>query len=445
MAEYAERWSEFETSLKKVEQKERFEFKLESLESLSRYPRFKESLSKYMDWRDKALNNALPILKHKSTSITGDEQKDKWEDYFSDRGQEAHDMILSFVPTDNKTPKLQLFAIAMAMQESAFFAKIRTAPLGWFQGKIQEHTQKFHEEKKKLEDKWSKLKSNDKVIDAKIKETSKQVLSVFQEAVQYIATKERHGEKLAKISADSAKGTPGSPILSGMSTVISEILTRAELYQTNIYKLTDIFMNEYKSQETIVIMFTQTREGVYNFLIETNLDMAQDQLEETNKTSLDIAKQCKTDGQRDDAEKFIEKAIQLVKNVFGDFKTQYTAFVDQNRGIFVGPVSDKTVDEILERDSVESDLQDIMGFNIQQKLIEIHTNAVRDWPDVDLNGLTDEQKKELQDFWRVELEKMGRGLTTVADGPALPRAKQFLGDQWKLLVASMKNSKGGEE
>ena len=85
IAEYAERWSEFETSLKKVEQKEKSEFKLESLESLGRYVPFKDSLLKYIDWRDKALNNAFPISKYKSTSITGKEQKERWEDYFSDR------------------------------------------------------------------------------------------------------------------------------------------------------------------------------------------------------------------------------------------------------------------------------------------------------------------------------------------------------------------------
>ena len=62
-------------------------------------------------------------------------------------------MILSFVPSDNKTSKLRLFAEVMAMQESVFFAKISTVPLAWFQGRIQDHAQEFHEEKEKLEEK----------------------------------------------------------------------------------------------------------------------------------------------------------------------------------------------------------------------------------------------------------------------------------------------------
>ncbi len=59
------------------------------------------------------------------------------------------------------------------MQESAFFAKISTVSLAWFQGRIQEYAQEVHEEKEKLEEKWSELENSDKLIDAKIEETTK--------------------------------------------------------------------------------------------------------------------------------------------------------------------------------------------------------------------------------------------------------------------------------
>jgi len=36
-----------------------------------------ESLEDYVDWRDKVLNNAFPILKNEYSSITGSAQKDK--------------------------------------------------------------------------------------------------------------------------------------------------------------------------------------------------------------------------------------------------------------------------------------------------------------------------------------------------------------------------------
>ena len=67
MAEYTARWNEIEKSLKAVEEAEKIGFNLTSLVKRTRYKQFKESLLKYTDWRDKALNSALPILKNEST------------------------------------------------------------------------------------------------------------------------------------------------------------------------------------------------------------------------------------------------------------------------------------------------------------------------------------------------------------------------------------------
>ena len=187
MAEYAERWTEFETSLKETEKIEEFDFKLESLESLGRYNSFRDSLLEYMDWRDGALNDAIRILKEESSSITGDSQKKIWSEYFTDKGQKAHDKILNLVPKDNKTPKLRLFAEKVATQESVFFKNLSQASISWFQGKVQEYTRKFIEEKKKLEGKWISLGDRDNPIDAKIKEACNQVLAIFKDVVQKIS------------------------------------------------------------------------------------------------------------------------------------------------------------------------------------------------------------------------------------------------------------------
>ena len=222
------------------------------------------------------------------------------------------------------------------------------------------------------------------------------------------------------------------------------MLSKAASYQTDIDSLADEFMDAYQSQETIVILFTETRSAVHTFLNETNLDKAQKELEVANKQSLDMAKACKTQGQRDDAIEFMGKAMPLVQNMFDKFKDEYNLFVYKNRGRFVGPVSDKTIDELLERQVVYGKLREIESFNIQQKLKDIYNDAVRGWP-VDLNGLTDKQKKDLKEHWEVELEKVGRGLTKAADGSAVGRIKEALTDEVAILTGMMKNSKGGEE
>jgi len=445
MAEYAARWDEFEDGIKATEEKDIDPAKdeIEILPILTRYTGFTNSMSKYMDWRDKALSNALPILKNESTSITGSAQKDKWSEYFEKQGQEALKMILGFVPDDDKTPKLRLFAEAMATQESAFFAKLSSIPLAWFQGQIQEYTYQFYTEMNSLEDKWKNLQNMDKAMDSKVKDTSANILRLFKDIVSELVEQERAGEQALINTIKASKLTPGLPLsMKAVLTAVQLILSKAQSFQKSIDDMVNIYMDAYKREETVVILFAQTRNAVREFLQKTNLDSASDEFEETCKNSLDMAKQCKTKGQQEDAVRFVENGIKLIKDFYEDFKKQYEEFVDDNRGIFVGPVGDKAIEEILEKRDMEYSWQEISRFNIQQKLKDIHTDAVRSWH-VDINGLTDEQKKEIEDFWRVELEKLGRGLQTIADGSTWDRTKQIFTRNREQLEDKISNSKGG--
>ncbi len=444
MAEYAARWDELEDKIKTTEQLEiGSKDEVEILPILTRYTTFTDSMKKYMDWRDKALNSALPILKNESTSITGAAQKDKWDDHFEKMGQEAHKMILGFVPDDDKTPALRLFSEGIATLESIFFAKLKSVPLAWFQGQVQVYTYKFYTEMNSLEEKWKNLLSTDQLADSKVKDTSAKVLEIFKNIVNELVTQERAGETALLKAVGAAKRTPGIPLeVNAALTAVQVMLMKAQQLQKSIDDLVRVYMNAYKSEETVVILFDQTRNGVREFLNKTNLDTASEEFEETCKNSIDIAKQCKTKGQIEDAVKFVEKAIPLVKNLFDEFKTQYEEFISDNRGIFVGPVGDKQIEDLLERRSMEYAWRDINGFNIQQKLKDIHNDTVRAWH-VDINGLTEKQKKEIEDFWRVELEKLGRGLRRVAEGSTWDRTKQIFTTNRKQLESKVSSSKGG--
>lgn len=444
MAEYNARWDELEDKIKATEQREiGSKDEVEILPILTRYTTFTDSMKKYMDWRDKALNGALPILKTESASITASAQKGKWDDYFEKMGQEAHTMILGFVPDDDKAPVLRLFSEGIATLESIFFTKLKSVPLAWFQGQVQVYTYEFYTEMNSLEGKWKNLLSADQLADSKVKDTSAKVLEIFKNIVNELVTQERAGETSLLKAVGAAKRTPGLPLeVNAALTAVQVMLMKAQSFQKSLDDLVRIYMNAYKSEETVVILFEQTRIGVHEFLNKTNFDTATDEFEAISKNSMDIAKQCKTKGQREDAIKFIEKAIPLVKNLFDEFKTQYEEFIADNRGIFVGPVGDKQLEEILERRSMEYVWRDISGFNIQQKLKDIHNDTVRAWH-VDINGLTDEQKKQIEDFWNVELEKLGRGLRLVAEGSTFDRVKQIFTTNRKQLESKVSSSKGG--
>lgn len=442
MADYKERWDELQEELEEVQKSENISFELESLPTFGRYSKFKEDLEDYIDWRDDALKDGLAILKNESTSLTGSAQKDTWDDHFAKQGQDALKMILSYVPDDDKTPKLRLFAEKISTQESAFFAKLSSAPLAWYQGQVQEYTYQFYREMNSLEGKWKDLGSKDKSVDAKVKKINDDVQRIFKEAVRYLVDKERHGENMIRQAAEKVKSIPGMPALASAGAAVHEMLDKAQAFQKDLDDLVKEYMAVYKQQETIVILFTQIRQGVHQFLEKTNLDTASDEFEETCKNSLEMAKQCPTKGQQYDATKFMENGIDMVQDFFDEFEDQYEEFVKDSQGIFVGAVVDKTIEEILEKREVDRAWQEISNFNIQQKLKDIHNDAVKTW-EVDINGLTDEQKKVFENFWKIELDKLGRGLIKVADGSAVSRMKDVLVEKWRLLETWMKNSKGG--
>lgn len=442
MAEYKARWDELQKKLKDVQETEKpISFELENISFIDRYDKFKESLEDYFDWRDKALNNALPILKNESTSITSSAQKDKWDDHFEKQGQEAFKMILGMVPDDENTPKLRLFTESIAAQESAFFAKLCSAPLAWYQGQVQEYTYQFYREMNSLEDKWHSLENNDKSIDEKIQRTSKEIFSLFEKTVKDIIDEERKVESKIR---DSKPGLPTGPI-----SMMKEVLKLGVVYVLN--KTNDLkkgldeyvkdLMSLYKNEETIVILFDKTRTGVKKFLDKTNLDTATDEFEETCKNSLETAKQCSSKGQQEDAIRFMEKGIGIVKGFFAEFKNQYEEFISDTRGIFVGPVGDKAIEEILETRDTQQTWDQITRFNVQGKLKDLYNDAFRAW-EVDVDDLSDENKKEIESFWKIELDKLSRGLVAASNDTAFDRLKKYYNNK-KSLKDKLKNSKGG--
>ena len=444
MAQYAERWEEFEKGIAAVQQKDIDPAKdeIEILPVLTRYTGFTNSMQKYMDWRDKALNSALPILKNESTSITGAAQKDKWDDHFAKQGQEALKMILSFVPDDDKTPKLRLFAEAMATQESAFFAKLCSVPLPWFQGQVQEYTYQFYKEMNSLEGKWKKLVYDDKSIDAQVQKISKEILSLFGKIVKEIIDEERKIENLIHNSPPTAPLGPITTLISAIRLGVTHILNKThEMKKSLDYYVKDL-LYLYKSEETVVILFNKGRTGVKEFLEKTNLDTATDEFEETCKNSLGIASQCKTKGQQDDAKRFVETAIPIVKDFFAEFKNQYEEFIDENEEIFVGPVGDKSIEEILEVRNKQQSWDEIVRFNVQRKLKDLHSDAAASWK-IGLDGLTDEEKRDIEYMLKGDLERLSRGLVAASDDTAFDRLGRYYSETTSKLKNLIQSSRGG--
>jgi hypothetical protein len=157
-----------------------------------------------------------------------------------------------------------------------------------------------------------------------------------------------------------------------------------------------------------------------------------------------LANQCPTPRQRDDAKKFIEKGIYDAKKFLDRFNEEYKEFVNANRGIFVGPVNEKTLEELLEIQERKKTWVEMEQFNIQSKLRELHQHCIKMF-EVDLEGLPEEQKKELKEFFKSEVERLGRGIIAASDDAVWDRIKVFYTLSLMGLANNVINSKGGKE
>jgi chaperonin cofactor prefoldin len=451
MAEYNARWEELQAEVRTPEERDLRsvgERGAEQAQVLSRYTGFMAGLAKYIDWRDRALNDALPILKEESSSATGIGQQSKWIEHFSRRGEEAFKTIVDLVKEAEKiAPELRRFGETVAQQESAFFAELGRATLAFFQGRVQQYTAEFHREKENLEKKWKALEEQDRPIDQKLAETSRQILKLFEETVAKVTSEQRGlEEKLRDVKVDPSQpmtggvmNTLGNLLKMGVQSVMEKIeplRKSADDYNTTLLDL-------YKREETMVVLFTQIREAVREFLSKTNLDTAIREFNEATRDTFDAAGRCPTSKQRDDAKRLVEKAIDTVKPYMEKFKNEYEVFVGANRGTFVGPVSPKTIDDLLEPSEREHSWEEIERFNIQGKLQEIYDRAVL-W-NVDIDGLTDEAQKELKATWEIELERLGRGIVAAKDDRMIDQIKALLKDRRRELAERAKSSKGGLE
>ena len=116
----------------------------------------------------------------------------------------------------------------------------------------------------------------------------------------------------------------------------------------------------------------------------------------------------------------------------------------KNKGIFVGPVGDKSIEEILELRHKQQSWDEITRFNVQRKLKDIYDDTAPSWK-LELDGLSDEDKRDIENMLKVELERLSRGIIAVSNDTAFNRLGRYYSDTTSKLKDKIKSSKGGLE
>jgi hypothetical protein len=146
-----------------------------------------------------------------------------------------------------------------------------------------------------------------------------------------------------------------------------------------------------------------------------------------------------TQGQQEDATAFFLKATERTKLTLTEFTEAYNTFVDSFREIFIGPVGDRTVNDLIKKERWDFANQEYKNLNIQEELKKMYDNN-REWVNVDMMGLTAEGKQKIDAVLKKERERLELALNRAGDAGILGALKNYLGLIKDLTFAKVKNS-----
>ena len=195
----------------------------------------------------------------------------------------------------------------------------------------------------------------------------------------------------------------------------------------------------FRSEGTLVMLFGKTRVDVKTFLEKINLEAVEDQVEDTKKASLDKVSGWIPPGLNDDGKVFVEDCAKEVQTALWSFATAFNSFVNEFRGVFLGPVGDRTVEDLLEPREGEAAGNRIKGLHVERKLRELQEKT-RDW-DLDFDGIHKHHREHIERLIHEKLDGLGPKIKATGDltlrdanALALKMFKQQQVDRLKRLV-----------
>lgn len=445
MGNYDRRNKEIDESLKRfidTEYKKKIEDEKRGGEAVihATYIRYGAGLQAYHSIREKALEEALKLVKGVSESTKAAEQQEKWRSVMSAAAKQSYDGLTStFKDRDFDDFKTLIEIVALA--DSDFYNRMGSIPLVEAQGKVMEYLVQLKEEQKNLERKWDELAGDNASLQKKVNEVTEQLMQVFEKTLKEVQQENRLvGERLAegvkRAGLDPSKArSEFSTAKAALDTLVASVDGMVPDGETYIQRLKDL----YRTNETTVILFTQTRKSVKEFLEQTNLEKAIKMVDDAYKKSLDLANGCYTPALKEDAKYFVDDVYKEVKSALDKFEDVYEDFVDEHKGIFIGPVGDRTAQDLVNRERWDWVNNEWKRLNIEGELKKIYDDSSDYW-DVSLDGvpelLADEIKKDLKS----DLDALSLAVRELTDWTHADAIKFLITDYPRLKLMEILNS-----
>ena len=397
------------------------------------------TVNKYFYLNQKALEEALSFLK--DDTKTAEQQRDRWENHLNTKGSEGVQLLSESI----KGKPVTLFTTViseMATQESVFYLKLANMLLpDTMKGKLLEYKKEFEIEKENLMDKWERLLADNKNVNANIDEISDRLRNIYKEGLEDVdVAHTQFKENLTLYFKTIRVAAAGFEMPFDIRLQLNNITESLNNFKVTSNDLAYRFDQLYRSEDSVaVIMFGNTRKSVKEFLEKTNLDKAQKDYYEAEKHAYDNAKNMLTTGQQEDAALFVKTATESTKITLQAFTDAYNSFVDSFNEIFIGPVGDRTVNDLINKQRWDWAKNEWQNINIETELKKLYDDS-REWIDIDMYELDDETKTQVKKALENERERLDIALKQAGDPGLMDKLKLYLTLTKDLVFSKIKNN-----
>jgi hypothetical protein len=400
-----------------------------SVASLKDQEAFQNAVNTYFDdSRPKILEDALNFLR--DDSKTAEQQRNRWENHMNTKSTEACKVLVDLMKNKSATPFNTVIS-DMLSQESVFFLKLANMQFcDVMCAKLQEHRKQFDEEKKKLLDKWTNLQNENKNINASIEDISAKLLAIYKDGLNKAGSlKDKARVEIKdwlKVTTVAGKLVAGVTIPAFITQTIGLAADTINTFMPNAKEMAARFDQLYRSEENVVvIMFGNTRKSVKEFLEKTNHDKAEKDYYDALKHAQEVAANMLTNGQKEDALLFVNKAEEITRKPLTSFTDAYKGFVNEFKEIFIGPVGERTIKDLLKKERWDATKDEWQRMNVQTELKKIYDDS-RDWINVDMFDLTPEVKAEIVAALKKERDRLDLALSQGGDRSILDAVGFYL-------------------
>lgn len=288
-------------------------------------------------------------------------------------------------------PSVALLAFDKRFQvaEAAFLGGFKESQVGDEADAILGIARSLREKTEGLEKVWAKTLDQDEDFDDKAQATAKEVSGLIDEAISKAAANNRElieafGE-LVKINDSLPEGLKDlSDLVPGALGTVVKVILKALASSSYFYakllekllererKLQDLFRRE----GNLMVVFSETRKEVAEFVRNTNLDKAKVSYIAADKELDTLIGAMEADTHEAAAEGFKKEVMEALGKVLDRAETHHNEFVKKHKSKFFGPVGSDIAEQLLETRVWSDLLRDFETRPLHTKLQELYSKRL---------------------------------------------------------------------